>query len=67
MRQATQHSIPSGGIDLPQSVEGFERSFIDRALGQTGGNQTRAARLLGLRVQTLNMKLKRYAQKRGTA
>ena len=63
MRQATRQSIPPGGIDLARAVESFERSFIDRALEQTGGNQTRASRLLGLRVQTLNMKLKRFAQK----
>jgi len=31
-------------------------------LRQTGGNQTKAGRLLGLRVQTLNMKLKRFAE-----
>jgi DNA-binding protein Fis len=40
-------------------VDDYERALIDTALRQTGGNQTRAARLLGLRVQTLNMKLKR--------
>ena len=35
---------------------------LETALRQTGGNQTKASALLGLRVQTLNMKLKRFAE-----
>jgi len=31
-------------------------------LRQTSGSQTKAARLLGLKMQTLNMKLKRFAE-----
>ncbi len=63
IRYAALKSIPQTGIDLPQMVEDFERSLIDTALRQTGNNQTRAAALLGLRVQTLNMKLKRFKEK----
>ena len=44
-----------------QIVDDFERELIATALEQSGGSQTRASRLLGVRVQTLNMKLKRYA------
>ncbi|MCI0391840.1 MAG: sigma 54-interacting transcriptional regulator [Acidobacteria bacterium] len=55
-------TIPPSGIDLPTVVGDYERSLIETALRQTGGNQTKAGQLLGLRVQTLNMKLKRFAE-----
>jgi DNA-binding NtrC family response regulator len=56
--------IPEGGVDLQQVVEDFEQSVVEAALRQTGGHQTRAAQILGLRVQTLNMKLKRFAERK---
>jgi two-component system NtrC family response regulator len=62
VRHAMLKSIPPEGIHLPEIVDDFERSLIDTALRQAGGSQTRASRLLGLRVQTLNMKLKRFAE-----
>jgi len=62
IRYATLRMIPPSGIDLSTVVQDYERSLIETALRQTGGNQTKAGRLLGLRVQTLNMKLKRFAE-----
>jgi DNA-binding NtrC family response regulator len=62
IRYFTFKSIPSSGIDLPDMVDDFERSLIETALRQTNGNQTKASILLGLRVQTLNMKLKRFTE-----
>jgi DNA-binding NtrC family response regulator len=62
VRHATLRAIPPDGIDLPRVVDDYERSIIETALRQTAGNQTKAARMLGLRVQTLNMKLKRFAE-----
>ena len=62
IRHAMLKSIPPEGIHLPEIVDDFERTLIDTALRQAGGSQTRASRLLGLRVQTLNMKLKRFAE-----
>ncbi len=62
IRYAALKSIPSSGIDLPQLVDDFERGLIETALRQTNNNQTKAAVLLGLRVQTLNMKLKRFKE-----
>jgi DNA-binding NtrC family response regulator len=56
--------LPEGGVDLQQVVEDFEQSVVEAALRQTGGHQTRAAQILGLRVQTLNMKLKRFAERK---
>ncbi len=63
IRYAALKSIPTSGIDLPAMVEEFERNLIETALRQTNNNQTRASALLGLRVQTLNMKLKRFKEK----
>ena len=38
----------------------FEIDMIRPALDQTGGHQSRAARLLGLNATTLNSKIKTY-------
>lgn len=65
VRYAALKAIPTTGIDLPQMVDDFERNLIETALRQTGNNQTKASALLGLRVQTLNMKLKRFKEKDG--
>lgn len=65
IRYAALKSLPPSGIDLPKMVDDFERSLIETALKQTGNNQTKASALLGLRVQTLNMKLKRFKEKDG--
>ncbi len=62
IRHAMLKSIPPEGIHLPEIVDDFERSLIETALRQAGGSQTKASRLLGLRVQTLNMKLKRFSE-----
>ena len=47
-------------FSLAQSVEHFESELIRTALIQAKGNQRKAARLLGTKVTTLNMKMKRY-------
>lgn len=62
IRYASLRTIPPTGIDLSTVVDDYERLLIETALRQTGGSQTKAGRLLGLRVQTLNMKLKRFAE-----
>ena len=62
VRHAALLAIPPEGVDLPRIVADYERSIIETALRQTSGNQTKAARLLGLKLQTLNMKLKRIAE-----
>src|SRR5262249_28857801 len=51
IRYARLKSIPPDGIDLPQIVDDFERELIATALEQSGGSQTKASRLLGLRIQ----------------
>ena len=48
------------GVNFYDEVKRFEIDLIRRALEQTGGHQSRAARLLGLNATTLNSKLKTY-------
>ena len=50
----------SRGINFYEQVRSFEIDLINRALDQTGGHQSRAARLLGLNATTLNSKIKSY-------
>ena len=48
------------GVNFYDEVKKFEVDIIRRALDQTGGHQSRAARLLGLNATTLNSKIKTY-------
>jgi len=47
-------------LSLDDEVKKFEADLIRAALVRTGGNQARAARLLGVKHTTLNAKIKRY-------
>jgi DNA-binding NtrC family response regulator len=47
-------------LKLQDEVRQFESELIRTALERTGGNQARAARLLGVKHTTLNAKIKRY-------
>jgi len=48
-------------LRLQDEVQRFESDLIRTALERTGGNQARAARLLGVKHTTLNAKIKRYS------
>jgi DNA-binding NtrC family response regulator len=48
------------GINFYDEVRHFEIDLIRRALEQTSGHQSRAARLLGMNATTLNSKIKTY-------
>jgi len=48
------------GIDFYEEVERYEIELIKTALNRSGGNQTRAAKLLRLKATTLNAKMKHY-------
>lgn len=48
------------GLDFYDEVRRFEIDLIKRALLQTGGHQVRAAKLLNMKVTTLNSKIKHY-------
>lgn len=54
---------PEGGrsnVNFSEEVRRFETELIRWALLRTGGHQRRAARLLNIKVTTLNAKIKRY-------
>lgn len=45
---------------LQEEVQRYEIELIKSALQRTRGNQRRAAKLLGVKVTTLNCKIKRF-------
>jgi transcriptional regulator of acetoin/glycerol metabolism len=62
-----QRKAPSGQIDplqtqrlAPQSAENAEKKALIDALRQTNGNQTQAARLLGINRVTVWNRMKKY-------
>lgn len=57
--------LPSSGFDLLNEVREFEKAILCSALKQCHGVQNKAARLLGLKPTTLNMKLKMYGIEAG--
>jgi DNA-binding NtrC family response regulator len=50
----------NGRIRLDDEVKRFEIELIRAALDKVHGNQSRAARMLGVKKTTLNAKIKRY-------
>ena len=50
----------SSGLSLQAEVQRFEAELIRNALIKTGGRQRRAASLLGMKVPTLNRKIRQY-------
>lgn len=56
-----QPDIPElGAATLEETVESVERAMIDKALTMTKGNQTKAAKLLGINRGSLIYKMKKY-------
>jgi DNA-binding NtrC family response regulator len=58
-----EHATPTDarhGPSLKEQVEAFERGLVARALESTGGNQSEAARRLGVSRVTLIDKMKKY-------
>jgi transcriptional regulator with GAF, ATPase, and Fis domain len=49
------------GINFYDEVQRFETHLIKMALSETGGNQAKAARLLGIKPTTLNSKIKLFS------
>ncbi len=52
--------VKDGKIDLDKEVQKYEVELIRCALVRTGGRQRRAAKLLNVKISTLNAKIKRY-------
>jgi transcriptional regulator with GAF, ATPase, and Fis domain len=57
--QRAQPPHPDRKLSLHDEVRQFEIDLIRTTLDRTNGNQTRAARLLGVNLTTLNTKIKR--------
>lgn len=53
-------AVPKEGLNLHNEVARFEADLIRSALAVTGNRQRQAARLLGMKVATLNAKVKKY-------
>ncbi|MBI2486315.1 MAG: sigma-54-dependent Fis family transcriptional regulator [Deltaproteobacteria bacterium] len=50
----------SDSLSLNEAWQRLEKAYIEKALSQTGGNRTQAAKLLGLSRRALLYKLKQY-------
>lgn len=48
------------GILFDEAVSEFEKKFIKRVLERSNGNQSKAARILGIHRNTLSRKIGRY-------
>lgn len=53
-------SLRFANLNVADEVHRFEEEILRCALRRTGGRQRRAAKLLGMKVTTLNTKIKRY-------
>ncbi len=49
--------LMTNGLFLEEAVELLERTLIERALGETGGNQSAASKMLGIHRNTLQRKM----------
>jgi two-component system response regulator HydG len=59
-REAPLPDPEQGAGDVSLDIDTNERSLVMRALKQTGGNRTEAARILGISRRTLHRKLHTY-------
>jgi DNA-binding NtrC family response regulator len=51
--------LPAEGMNLPEALNAMERFYFDQALHRTGGNESQAARLLGLNHHTFRYRRKK--------
>ncbi len=61
--EALRDPIPADGLDLEGLVDEFEATLVRKAYDAAGGNQTRAAALLGLNRDKFRYRLKQYGIK----
>ncbi len=60
-KPGAQFVLPNGGISLDEA----ELSFVSQAIERSGGNQTKAAELLGISRDQLRYRLKKLEEARG--
>ncbi|MFZ2958433.1 MAG: sigma-54 dependent transcriptional regulator [Candidatus Ozemobacteraceae bacterium] len=53
-------TVPESGMDLQGHLEGVEQKFLQEALTRCGGNQSQAAKMLGMTRDILRYRLKKY-------
>jgi len=58
--EALVGSMVERGILLEEAVTEFEKKFIRRVLDRLNGNQSRAAKVLGIHRNTLSRKVDEY-------
>jgi two-component system response regulator AtoC len=61
LTQASSFTLPGGGVAL----EEVEQSLVRQAIERSGGNQTRAAALLGISRDQLRYRLKKIEEAQG--
>ena len=59
-QSAAVHAAPKGEIDLMKMVEDLEKKWIAAKLEESGGNQEKTAKLLGMTRKMLLGRLKKY-------
>ena len=62
---APAQAAPRGMVSLREEIEAVERSLIGRTMTAVGGNQSEAARRLGLSRGSLIERLKKYGPMAG--
>jgi DNA-binding NtrC family response regulator len=58
--EALVGKMVESGILFPEAVNEFEKKYIKRVLDRVRGNQSRAARALGIHRNTLSRKIGAY-------
>jgi len=61
---ARRHLESERGFILDEVLQQWERSYVEAALETTGGNLTRAAKLLGIQRTTLYSRMQAYSTAR---
>jgi two-component system response regulator PilR (NtrC family) len=59
-------AVPRGGIDFEKIIEEMEKAYLLKALEQTNGGKTEAAKLLNLTFRSFRHKLKKYGIEKKT-
>jgi two-component system response regulator PilR (NtrC family) len=59
-------AVPHGGIDFEKIIEEMEKAYLLKALEQTNGVKTEAAKLLNLTFRSFRHKLKKYGIEKKT-
>ena len=57
--RSQEQALVADEVDLASEVQRFEESLIRRALIKSNGRQTQAAKMLNIKLTTLNAKIKR--------